>query len=546
MNGASDNDDLANKTVATTADARHQINSINPYATKKKAPDLYRKPLEEFDDNFDDEPMSKNAVDVDDSEKEDGETAIQKQAAATLDNKNSNAEEKTDSTTAMQPLTARTAMSVQLPMWKRLPTHTVGISPAEILTISEVCRHGCLYDNQSVRLTGLLTHRWASTKSTGEGEAVEVSLVLEDPLAKLSSDAHISSRAVAVTASRSRPNQFSTTKKHQRASSTLKSRRISFGRTQTTTIAATPMLSSRGGEAAAALGESSVSAPATGVPTPKQAPTSKTAALAPTTPARKRTGLMSTTSNALMSSSKFRTPSLSSRNRKRGLSSISRTPMPQKTIQETMASVLSNPQKAVVWIVVDARHVSVDALTIGDIVTVVGTVQRYQHHADMHSSPDGNDANDAKSESSKTNGSGGLLGTENSRTNSHIATEDEEPAGRTIRRSAATCEIGDLILREQQQRQNTQQNIDPSTSPLAVKSDNDNGALFLEARILRKDNGANLQLHEQALKLRRRHILATYHSHRLIGATEATAGTMNVVDDTILLGCGPPPYTLST
>lgn len=542
MSGANGNDDLTNTATATATATRHQINSTNPYATKKKAPALYRKPLEEFD-NFGEEPMSTDAVD--DGEKAEGEPSIQEQTATTLDREKGNDEENSDNTTTMQTLTPNTAMSVQLPMWKRLPTHTVSISPAEILTISEVCRHGCLYDNQSVRLTGVLTHRWASKESMGDGKAVEVSLVLEDPLAKLSSDSHYSaSRAVAATASRSSRNQVSTAHKHHRASSTLKSRRISFGPTQTTT-AATPMSSSRGGEVAAAPAGSS-RAPGTGVPTPKQPPASNTAALLPTTPARARTGLLSTTGNSAMSAVKFRTPSLSSRSRKRGLSSISKTPTRKKTIQETMASVLGNPPKAVVWIVVDARHVSVAALAIGDIVTVVGTVQRYTQHTDfIHSSPDGKDDNNTQSESNKTTGDGRLLDTDNARGCRHSVTEDEEPARRKIRRSAATREIGDLILREQHQRQNTHRGIHSSTSSLAVKSNNNHGALFLEARIIRKDNGANLRLHEQALKFRRRHILSTYHSHRLMAATEATAGTTNAVDDTLFLGCGPPPYTQS-
>lgn len=61
--------------------------------------------------------------------------------------------------------------------WTRLPSNTISITSAEILTVPECCQHASLYHEKQVRVTGILRQRTA----TEEGQII---LELIDPLAQ--------------------------------------------------------------------------------------------------------------------------------------------------------------------------------------------------------------------------------------------------------------------------------------------------------------------------------------------------------------------------
>ena len=136
--------------------------------------------------------------------------------------------------------------------------------------------------------------------------------------------------------------------------------------------------------------------------------------------------------------------------RKRPLASTAKPPR-KVTPEEALAEALSHDN--VLWILADSNHVPVDSLTVGDMVTVMGTVQPYEQKA-------------------------------------------------------------------------------PGLPEIQSKKDGKRPSFYVDARIVRKDNGANLRLHQEALQLRRKHLLETYHKGKPIPP------------GTPLLGCGPPPYNL--
>jgi hypothetical protein len=493
---------------------------VNPYAVKKAPPELFLKPLEEFDNfeagsdnqnNGNAKDTSRNSNENDDDREEGKDTE-----AASTDHQQQQQDAGDDNNLM--------AMSVPLPLWKRLPSNTISYESAEILTVSEVCRHGFLYSKRSIRTTGVLLHRHRH-EETGE-----ISLALQDPLCKLTTES---------TSASSSSSSISTVKK-------TKGRRISFGSTNSnsaSTVTKTAM--TRRPSLGMAKTRTTPLPGGRGTPkTPLSSTSNTTSTIVPpqttATPARTTTGILqrTTTGSSMMSASKFRTPALSSR--KRPLNSSTTTSVITKTPPQNLQDCLVNSFLAaaeeeesnntngagtsIVWIVADPNHVPVDTLSIGDLVTVIGTLQVY--------TPE------------QTNGA-----------------------------SAAVCQLGNQILDQQQQQQQQQQNTqnqgeqdDPDDLPASdttnTSSNKKKKILYLEARILRQDNGTNLRLHYEALKLRRKHILQRYFANDMMEKQHHDDETAMAIDhetDTgknptsssassdctttkLLPGCGPPPY----
>jgi hypothetical protein len=347
---------------------------INPYSVKKVAPPLFRKPLVEFDD-FEDEMTNEKPVTTD------------KESAAAA--------------TPMQEEAAIAApMSVSLPLWKRLPSKSISFGSSEVLTVSEVCQHGLLYSNanHSIRTTGVLRQKifYPLDDGTNYTESDQVSLLLEDPLAKVSRTGNTRSGPPPTPAA-----VISTAKD--------RGRRISFG---PQTPAAHLQRSARGSNDLVTPG------------VPKTPFTTKK--LASRTPLQ------------------FRTP---------GLSSSRKRPFPKVVCpKEILANALASNPTATIWVVVDPQHVSIDHISVGDLVTVFGTV----HTLMDESCPD--------------------------------------PSAVPPRISSFCREVARLVVSNKQQ---------PSE-----------GVRFVQGRILRQDNGASPRLHWEALKLRRKHLLKTYYQHQ--------------------------------
>ncbi|CAB9531778.1 expressed unknown protein [Seminavis robusta] len=343
-------------------------------------------------------------------------------------------------------------MSVSLPIWKRLPSNMISFGAAEILTISEIGRHGGLYSiaNRPIRTTGVLRHR------IHHGNSTEVSLVLEDPLAKLA----VKERGGLQTPA--------TTNRKK-----MKGRRISFGPTRTTSlIAKTPGTVAKTPSTTVVTTQPPQSTstsnrrPSLGMPRHNRTPLL-------VTPGGLKTPAASRSFQTPAASRSFQTPGggLSSNRKKRPLSSVTK-----QRPQDVLATALTS---CTVWIVVDPQHVPVDNLAVGDLVTVFGSIIQLQS---------GNEDNNTS----------------------------EVPLSSFVR------EVATNLLQANKPPQNND------------ASDKDNACLFVQARILRQDNGANPRLHLEALKLRRRHLLETYHS--------SSSQKQQLQPGELLLGCGPPPY----
>lgn len=478
---------------------------INPYAAKKVTHQIFRKPLEEYD-NWQDDEAAVTVTGEDSNIQNIQNNDLFSSTNAAVSSENASASDKAEvrcsspetaaetvpaaGTKSAPPSTsATTPMSAELPMWKRLPSQNTSFTPAEILTVSEVCLYGHLYVNKSIRLTGVLTHRMYHS-STGE-----ISLVLEDPLAKL----QLPSRTTG----------------HRKASTTQKvatnSRRISFGSINTTvaqetTTATTssssstattknrPSLGMTGNRITTTPSLSSRGTPGTTTPTRRNPPTPRTGLIMPGS-----------------TSAKFRTPAVMSNNRKRPLSSIVSTKPQKRTQQEALVDALvegfqkqQQKKKMSVWIVVDPRFVPVDSLAVGDIVTVMGTVQLYRP----------------------------------------CIINDETTIIAHDKPSMAVCRTGDLILQKQRQQQQTTST--PKMSTRNNDSISHSEVLWIQARIARQDNGANLRLQQEALMLRREHLLTTIYTSRIGGQSDNGGDSSNNHNNNnstkLLLGCGPPPY----
>jgi len=531
----------------------------NPYASKKSAaPQLFTTPLEAFDTFVEDDepqqqqqqPQQQRAL------SDDGTTAINQHQQS-----NDRGATVQQSTTTLLPSLTNNdddepmSMSVQLPLWKRLPSQTISFSSAEILTISEVCQHGLLYCNntnhapnsqtnfqtQSMRTTGVLRHR-VSHPETGE-----MSLVLEDPLAKLSSmtsssgcdgDGRVATTTTHTKSASRRRISFGTTSSKTDSTTTATStvatnRRPSLGmaRTHRTTplLSRTATTSAAVAAATATPGHNNVSVGTSnpGFQTPT-CHTQRTAVAAASSHTIEGGGGSSSSRRMPMNTtaSKFRTPGrlgggggANNTALKRPFSSVaqqtpssSTTKNPLDAMMDALAAKRSHGN--LLWVVVsDPHHVPVDTVAVGDIVTVMGILNVYTN---SNSAKDNTDSGDGEEE------------------------EKEEEiacfAQTSSHRSAAVRKIGQLVLKQRQQQQNdVKQSGSTSSTHL----------YYMEPRILRQDNGANLALHWEALKLRRRHLLKSYHyndaSHNVGGKEDCNTGATTRTTK-LLPGCGPPPY----
>jgi hypothetical protein len=75
------------------------------------------------------------------------------QALATTARNDKNA---TTTTAAAAALTGDATIEHNVPQWQRLPSRTCSFESAEILTVTEACRHAALYVDKSVRITGVV------------------------------------------------------------------------------------------------------------------------------------------------------------------------------------------------------------------------------------------------------------------------------------------------------------------------------------------------------------------------------------------------------
>ncbi|CAB9515690.1 hypothetical protein SEMRO_731_G194360.1 [Seminavis robusta] len=442
---------MSDPPVRSNANSSSSRKRVNPYATKKTAPpELFQKPLEDYDDfivekEVDDWKQSSAAMPTNNTT---NNTTNNNNTTTTNNNNNNHHPEDTD--VAMP-------MSVSLPIWKRLPSNMISFGAAEILTISEIGRHGGLYSNANrpIRTTGVLRHR------IHHGNSTEVSLVLEDPLAKLAVKERGGLQTPATTKAKK-----------------MKGRRISFGPTRTTsllpktpgTVAKTP--STTVVTTQPPQSTSTNRRPSLGMPRHNRTPLL-------VTPGGLKTPAASRSFQTPAASRPFQTPGggLSSIRKKRPLSSVTK-----QRPQDVLATALTSHT---VWIVVDPQHVPVDNLAVGDLVTVFGSIIQLQS---------GNEDNNTS----------------------------QVPLSSFVREVATNL---------QQASSKPPQNNDASDK------DKNNPCLFVQARILRQDNGANPRLHLEALKLRRKHLLETYHS--------SSSQKQQLQPGELLLGCGPPPYNSS-
>jgi hypothetical protein len=177
----------------------------------------------------------------------------------------------------------------------------------------------------------------------------------------------------------------------------------------------------------------------------------------------------------------FRTP---------GVLSSRKRPLTPKTVclKETLANALASNSTSTVWVVLDPQHVPMDHIAVGDLVTIFGTVHP-------------------------------IVGDESGTVQSAVPP----------RLSPFVRDVASLLLAKQSQEE----------------SEASNNICFVQARILRQDNGASPRLHWEALKLRRNHLLKTYYHHQP-HPQQGKSQMGHLGEDVPFLGCGPPPYDLGT
>ena len=96
--------------------------------------------------------------------------------------------------------TNTSSSSTHTPYWERLPSRNVSFGSAEILTVTECIEHAPLYENRSVRVTGLVHHR---SFLPGRGpDDVIIQLELKDPLLILPSSTASNDRSASSTRGR--------------------------------------------------------------------------------------------------------------------------------------------------------------------------------------------------------------------------------------------------------------------------------------------------------------------------------------------------------
>ena len=210
----------------------------NPYTQRRKAPPtLSRRPLHDYDNHKYNHPPSSATVTVTATVQTDNPkreiSTLERGTDTSKDNRtvglepvsNSYAQSSTSimastggtshannvDTPVESIATSTEPISLELPLWKRLPSRTISFGSAEILSVLEFAKNTQTNTlPASVRLTGVLLQKHVHQSSDTTNGLTFVSLLLGDPLLRPSATKHRQGRTLAQTTTTKPSRSFMT------------------------------------------------------------------------------------------------------------------------------------------------------------------------------------------------------------------------------------------------------------------------------------------------------------------------------------------------
>jgi hypothetical protein len=432
----------------------------NPYAQRKAPPEIFKEPL-----SVDDGPLASERSAAPEASRAEADAATVDQSAAG----------STAATT--DPSVTR---SSDLPPWERLPSRNLSFTSAEIVTVSELCqngqhRRGDGEEARSVRVLGVLTHRHVHSDAS-------VSLVLKDPLAQHKGTPTLKAAVKPPPQSSLRPSRFQRPQPASSAASLPNSRPVSIMKPTTpATGPASALLKSTPNPLSAASATASTTASV-----PREA--SRTTAtpmvrsMIRPQPLRSRSAPPPGSSSAQTeggggrgTSNRQRMP-LSGHKRPwtatlRPNAAPAAPPDPLRDLAIVVASRDASGSNNL-WVVVRRGYETVNQLSVGDLVTVIGEVYwtRYESCVDDDAS---------------------------------LSVAALPEAVRQVLRHLAMPSAAHQQPQELEEEGRNELIQPKSTATTGGSSKGPCSVVHMQARILQPSNGINVALFVQALKARR-------------------------------------------